>query len=106
MAKVQRTLENRPLDVDYGENGVPSVLVGEYVFRVGDQVAAVAIEDLSRVTQTLAKILSTLKTARDRWCAEEVDDAEEMWIEIPEMLDEIVPELESTLLQIEGSHDR
>lgn len=45
----------------------------------------------------LFEILDRLKEAQKRWCAETVDDAEEMWMDIPEMLDEIVPKMESAL---------
>jgi hypothetical protein len=47
----------------------------------------------------LIEILETLKAAQRRWCAEEVDDAEEMWSDVPEMLDEIVPKMERVLNQ-------
>jgi hypothetical protein len=45
----------------------------------------------------LLKVLKRLQRARETWCAEEVHDPEEMWIDIPEMLNEIVPEMEHVL---------
>jgi hypothetical protein len=47
--------------------------------------------------KALIEVLERLKNAQKRWCAEEMDDAEEMWSDIPEMLDEIVPMMEKAL---------
>jgi predicted RNase H-like HicB family nuclease len=47
--------------------------------------------------KALMEVLERLKEAWKRWCKEEVDDAEEMWSDIPEMLDEIVPKMEKAL---------
>ena len=45
----------------------------------------------------LLKVLKRLQRARETWCAEDISDPEEMWIDIPEMLNEIVPEMERVL---------
>ncbi len=52
----------------------------------------------------LERILEKLQKARERWCAETVDDPEEMWLEVPELLDDIVPKLEE-VVRLEGSDD-
>jgi hypothetical protein len=51
----------------------------------------------------LLRVLERLQRARARWCAEAVDDPEEMWMDIPEMLDVVVPEMESVLKKTASS---
>ena len=47
--------------------------------------------------RVLRDILDEMKKLRDHWCAEEVDDAEEMWTEIPPFLAMAVPAMEKAL---------
>lgn len=42
----------------------------------------------------LQVVLKSLKKQQERWCGKEVDDPEDMWSDIPEMLDEVVPVME------------
>ena len=45
----------------------------------------------------LREILKKMKKLQARWCTEMCDDAEEMWIEVPEFLDWAVPIMEEFL---------
>jgi hypothetical protein len=47
--------------------------------------------------EALINLLEELKALRRRWCAESVDDEEDMWTEIPAFLDRAVPEMEKAL---------
>jgi len=49
------------------------------------------------IEKRLKEILEELKKARKRWCRETVDDAEDMWSEIPELLAYAVPAMEEAL---------
>lgn len=42
-------------------------------------------------------VLKALEKSQTRWCTETVDDAEEMWLEIPGLLDWAVDELRTAL---------
>ena len=57
--------------------------------RIGDNLEADRAE--------LRQILAEMKALQKRWCAEEVSDGEEMWIQIPEWLNKAVPKLERIL---------
>jgi len=46
---------------------------------------------------SLKSILEELKSLRSRWCSECVDDAEEMWEQIPGFLSDSVPLMEEAL---------
>ena len=46
---------------------------------------------------TLDNVLKSMKESQKRWCADEVDDAEEMWSEYPGFLDWAVPIIEKEL---------
>lgn len=54
-------------------------------------------DDIKMNRKALIEVLDCLKEAQERWCAKEVDDAEEMWSDIPEMLDAVVPKMEKAL---------
>lgn len=54
----------------------------------------------------LIEVLERLKAAQKRWCAEEMDDAEEMWSDIPELLDEVVPKMEQALIENPATADQ
>lgn len=43
----------------------------------------------------LEVIYQKLKEAQERWCKDDID--EQMWVEIPELLDEIVPMMKDAL---------
>lgn len=53
----------------------------------------------------LEALLTDLKQAHKKWCSTCVDDAEEMWLEYPEFIDSLIPEIENILdLPISGFH--
>lgn len=47
--------------------------------------------------EKLKGLLEELKVAQKRWCAEEVDDAEEMWIEYPDFINRAIPIIEEVI---------
>jgi hypothetical protein len=47
--------------------------------------------------QYLEKLLRQFKKLENRWCADEVDDPEEMWDELPEWIEDKVLEIENIL---------
>ena len=47
--------------------------------------------------EALRGVLKEMQELRDRWCAEEIDDAEEMWVDIPEFLSRAVPAMEAAI---------
>ena len=47
--------------------------------------------------QKLKELLEEYRKARRRWCAEEVDDGEEMWSEMPPLIERTVDVLEEVL---------
>jgi hypothetical protein len=51
------------------------------------------------MSERLQKVYAILKEQQERWCAEEIDDPEEMWVEIPQVLDEVIPLLEAELAE-------
>ena len=53
----------------------------------------------------LIEVLERLKAAQKRWCAKDMDDPEEMWSDIPELLDEVVPKMEQALIEIPAAID-
>lgn len=40
-------------------------------------------------------VIKSMQESRERWCADEVDDPEEMWVEYPSFLEWAVPILEN-----------
>jgi hypothetical protein len=48
----------------------------------------------------LLKILEAMKSARQRWCADVVDDPEDMFLEYPEFLNWAIPSLEKYIMNI------
>lgn len=55
---------------------------------------------MNEALKDLTEVFKQLSAARRRWCAEVIDGAEEMWSDIPEMLDAIVPKMEAALALI------
>ena len=51
----------------------------------------------NKVEKFLTELLRELKEAQKRWCADEVDDAEEMWIEYPDFIQSTIPKIEELL---------
>lgn len=48
--------------------------------------------------EALKEVLQDMKDLQARWCKDgDIDDAEDMWIELPEFLDKNVPKMEKAI---------